>query len=770
MESPMEIDSLSNGNNIDSTNEEKVEDGKQNGLSSIDPRDVIVPIKTPELAYVPLKTGLCYDVRMRYHAKIFTSYFEYIDPHPEDPRRIYRIYKILAENGLISDPTLSGRDDIGDYMLKIPVREATKEEILLVHTEDHLKYIESTQSMTKEELLKETEKGDSVYFNNDSLLSAKLSCGGAIEASKAVVEGKVKNALAVVRPPGHHAEPDAPGGFCLFSNVAVAAKAILTEYPESVRRIIIVDWDVHHGNGTQKAFLDDPRVLYISLHRYEQGKYYPGTKAGGADQVGIGAGEGFNVNVPWPVGGMGDADYIYAFRKVIMPICYEFNPDLVIISSGFDAADGDVIGGCHVSPAGYGHMTHYLKSLAKGNLCVVLEGGYNLDSIAKSALRVAKVLLGEPPEELVTVIPKTETVEVIEDVIRIQSRYWKTLKPGYYGQGFSTPTIMGDYEGLLKSETGATTSTTSNTAAKATTTTSAAATPSSFEELASKNSKLNDSIRSQQTEYLFQKHKFINLPILSSKQSSISLDKQVMASPDIYKSEKIVIIVHDPSRVWARKDTVTGTLDTSNAVIVDQSIKFIDWAVKENYGLIDINIPLNITGENELQYNNINTSQDVLLYLWDNYIQYFKNVTQIAFIGVGDSYNGIVHLCGHRDVRSLVKACVCVIDKTTSLRAIVSSIDESVVDWFYRNSLIFTSLKHPCWGDAVEKNDGSLVATGTGNEAVGGATIKRPRKKYGRVLRADVENLDGILDERFEEACEFIMDSIEDYDSESESD
>ncbi|GMG15676.1 unnamed protein product [[Candida] boidinii] len=113
--------------------------------------------------------------------------------------------------------------------------------------------------MTKEQLMEQTEKADSVYFNSDSLLSAKLSCGGAIEACKAVVEGKVKNALAVVRPPGHHAEPDAPGGFCLFSNVAVAAKTILNNYPESVRRIIIVDWDVHHGNGTQKAFYDDPR-------------------------------------------------------------------------------------------------------------------------------------------------------------------------------------------------------------------------------------------------------------------------------------------------------------------------------------------------------------------------------------------------------------------------------------------------------------------------------------------------------------------------------
>lgn len=171
----------------------KLEENKEeeNSLSttSKSKRQVIVPVCMPKIHYSPLKTGLCYDVRMRYHAKIFTSYFEYIDPHPEDPRRIYRIYKILAENGLINDPTLSGVDDLGDLMLKIPVRAATSEEILEVHTKEHLEFIESTEKMSREELLKETEKGDSVYFNNDSYASARLPCGGAIEACKAVVEG-----------------------------------------------------------------------------------------------------------------------------------------------------------------------------------------------------------------------------------------------------------------------------------------------------------------------------------------------------------------------------------------------------------------------------------------------------------------------------------------------------------------------------------------------------------------------------------------------------
>lgn len=692
--------------------------------------DIIVTPTKPDLSYVLLKTGLVYDVRMRYHAKLYTSYFEYIDPHPEDPRRIYRIYKILAENGLIVDPTLCGSDEIGEYMQKIPIREASKEEILAVHSEEHLKFIESTQNMNKDELLKSTEKGDSVYFNNDSLLAAKLSCGGAIEACKSVVEGKVKNALAVVRPPGHHAEPDSPGGFCLFSNVAVAATSILKSYPESVRRIVIIDWDIHHGNGTQKVFLNDPRVLYISLHRYEQGKYYPGTKAGAADQVGEGTGEGFNINIPWPIGGVGDADYIYAFRKVIMPVCNEFQPDLVIISSGFDAADGDVIGGCHVSPAGYGQMTHMLKSLAKGNLCVVLEGGYNLDSIAKSALRVAKVLIGEPPEELSKNLPKTETIEVIDDVIKIQSRYWKSLGPGYTGLDYNLPSVMGKFDTLISKSS-----------------------DPSFIEVASKNNRLSDAVRDFQRSELFEKFNFSSLPLFIEKlpESSSINESTILCSSDIYKTDKLVIIVHDPSRIWARHDPITGDLDSANAVTVDKSLNFIEWALEEKWGVIDINIPITVSGKDDAQYNNITTSQDILLYLWDNFLQFF-NVQKIAFIGVGEAYNGIIHLCGHRDVRKLVKASINFVDKATALRAVISTIDESIVDWYFRNSLVFTSSKHSCWGDKES-----------------GGNSKRPRKKYGRVLRADVEGLDGIIDERFEEVCTFIQESLEDYDSDSES-
>lgn len=214
--------------------------------------------------------------------------------------------------------------------------------------------------------------GDSVYFNAESFFCSRLSCGGAIETCDAVMAGTVKNAIAVIRPPGHHAEPHKAMGFCLFNNVCVAAKAMRRKYP-ACTKVLILDWDVHHGNGTQTAFYEDPSVLYMSIHRYQGGKFYPEGPQGNLDQCGLGPGLGFNVNVPWETGGMCDGDYMYAFQRVIMPIALEFNPDLVIVSAGFDAAAGDTLGGCFVTPAGYAHMTHMLMCLADGKIVVCLE-------------------------------------------------------------------------------------------------------------------------------------------------------------------------------------------------------------------------------------------------------------------------------------------------------------------------------------------------------------------------------------------------------------
>jgi len=241
----------------------------------------------------------------------------------------------------------------------------------------------------------------------------------------------VRNAIAIIRPPGHHAESDGASGFCIFNNVPIAARVCQKDFPETCRKVLILDWDVHHGNGIQHVFETDPNVLYISLHVYKDRNFYPYLEDANYMYCGEGPGRGKNVNIPWADHGMGDSEYIYAFQEVVMPIAMEFDPDLVIISAGFDAAEGDVLGGCHVTPACYAHMTHMLMRLAQGKIAVCLEGGYNLRSIARSALAVTRTLMLQPPDRLAEDLesPKESAVRVIELVKREQSKYWKCMYP-----------------------------------------------------------------------------------------------------------------------------------------------------------------------------------------------------------------------------------------------------------------------------------------------------------------------------------------------------
>lgn len=272
---------------------------------------------------------------------------------------------------------------------------------------------------------------DSIYLHPLTYLCAKLSAGGAIEACRSVVKGHVKNAIAVIRPPGHHAEQSEPSGFCIFNNVPIAARVCQREFGDRCRKVFILDWDVHHGNGVQQAFYDDPNVLYISIHVHQNGKFYPQGPYGDHLHCGEGIGLGKNVNIPWPRKDMHDGDYMAAFQKIVMPIAQEFDPDLVIVSAGFDAAEGDLLGGCHVSPACYGHMTSMLKSLAQGKIAVCLEGGYDLRAIARSAVAVTRVLMGEPPDRLAedALVPSRDGVDTIDLVSRTQSRYWRCMYP-----------------------------------------------------------------------------------------------------------------------------------------------------------------------------------------------------------------------------------------------------------------------------------------------------------------------------------------------------
>jgi acetoin utilization deacetylase AcuC-like enzyme len=226
--------------------------------------------------------------------------------------------------------------------------------------------------------------------SSESYEVALAAVGGVHCAIDAVMEGRVRNAFCAVRPPGHHALRDRAMGFCLFNNVAIAARYIQKQH--KLAKVLIVDWDVHHGNGTQAAFYEDPTVFYFSTH---QSPFYPGT--GSAEEKGRGKGLGFTCNVPLPAG-CGDAEYKRAFEDKLKPAAAAFAPDFVLISAGFDAAKGDLLGQMKVTPDGYAELTRMVKAIAvqssRNRLVSVLEGGYALEALAASAEAHLRGLMG----------------------------------------------------------------------------------------------------------------------------------------------------------------------------------------------------------------------------------------------------------------------------------------------------------------------------------------------------------------------------------------
>lgn len=216
-----------------------------------------------------------------------------------------------------------------------------------------------------------------------SIDAALHAAGAGVQASKLVLDGKLDSAFCAVRPPGHHAERNRAMGFCIFNNIAVAAADLIES--QGLERVAIVDWDVHHGNGTERIFIEDEKVQYISLHQFP---HYPGT--GHADTVGRGSGTGFNLNIPMGTGA-GDNEYLEAFEQIVVPALDEFKPQFILISAGFDAHGDDPLSGTILSSDFYGTMTTMLKSCAErhcqGRIVSMLEGGYDLDSLAESAER-----------------------------------------------------------------------------------------------------------------------------------------------------------------------------------------------------------------------------------------------------------------------------------------------------------------------------------------------------------------------------------------------
>ena len=325
--------------------------------------------------------------------------------HPEKAERLQRIYSVLSERGLMKSAE------------KIPLREATPEELLKVHTKNHLSRIAATANHEQYYLDGDTPTSPHSYQ------AALFAAGGLLNAVDAVMSGQVNNAFALIRPPGHHAERDRAMGFCLFNNVAVAAYHALDQHRLS--RILIVDWDVHHGNGTQHAFFEDPRVLYFSTHRYP---FYPGS--GYYNEIGTGRGKGYTVNVPLP-GGCGDGIFDAIFAQILTPVARDFKPELILVSAGFDTHYQDPLGGMEVTEEGFVRMADRVLGLGNefcgGKVVFVLEGGYHLEGLAKSVAEVISLCLGqrEAPKESLSPDPGFE--RLIEMERECLGQYWSGI-------------------------------------------------------------------------------------------------------------------------------------------------------------------------------------------------------------------------------------------------------------------------------------------------------------------------------------------------------
>ena len=305
---------------------------------------------------------------------IAEAYVEHLtgQGHPEQPGRVTAIVERLQTDGLIAKART------------ITPRTATDEEILRCHAADYLRIVKEDVT----EGLHRLSTGDTP-LSARSLEVARLAAGGLLTAVDEVLTGRLRNAFAVVRPPGHHATPKKGMGFCLFNNVAIAARHAQSKH--GVSRVLIADWDVHHGNGTQDIFYEDGTVLFFDTHQHP---LYPGT--GAATETGKGAGAGLTINCPFPAGS-GRKEIVGAFREKLLPAAQAFRPDLVLVSAGFDSRIDDPLGSFKLTDEDFAELTGIVKEIAAkhcgGRLVSTLEGGYNLAGLASAAASHVRALM-----------------------------------------------------------------------------------------------------------------------------------------------------------------------------------------------------------------------------------------------------------------------------------------------------------------------------------------------------------------------------------------
>ncbi|MEZ4770593.1 MAG: histone deacetylase [Caldilineales bacterium] len=308
-------------------------------------------------------SAFCYDpFNLRHH----------MPGHPENRERLRSTWELLGRSGAL------------ETMLDVPCTPASDEQLLRVHSRKHLDTV-ALAARQGANLDADT------YVGAESEQAARLAAGGLCNLVDAVLTGAARNGFALIRPPGHHATPDRGMGFCLFSNVAVAARSAQAEH--GVQRVLIVDFDVHHGNGTQDAFYADGSVLFFSTHQYP---FYPGT--GHWRDTGRGAGAGATINVPFPAG-VGDTGYAQAFDDVLWPVARRFAPELILVSAGYDAHWNDPLASMQLTIPGYADLVARLLEMADdlcdGRIVFALEGGYHLEVLSHAVLNTVRQLSGQ---------------------------------------------------------------------------------------------------------------------------------------------------------------------------------------------------------------------------------------------------------------------------------------------------------------------------------------------------------------------------------------
>ena len=378
------------------------------------------------------KVGIAYDERMLLHKS-------FLKKHPERPERLVCVMAHLISSHLLNK------------CKKLIVKDAPIDTILAAHSESHLDRLKSTQydpnlalqGESADAFLPESkntyrfskETYENYYTYKASLISAGCVISGIDAMYSKKKEEMVGSVFCINRPSGHHAGIASIGGFCFLNNAAIAAKYAQSKY--GIKKVAIIDWDVHHGNGTQDIVNTDDTILFVSLHRHDKGFFYP--SSGDCKEVGKGKGEGFKVNIPWDTPGgpsaegkISDLDYVNAFNEIVLPVTKEFRPELIIISAGFDAMKGDKLGKIALSPWVYHWMTKAVLEI-NPKILVTLEGGYNLKMLTKGVDSCLGAMLGtnkEMPKEIVAQEPSKEGIEAVEKARAVHAKYWKCLKAG----------------------------------------------------------------------------------------------------------------------------------------------------------------------------------------------------------------------------------------------------------------------------------------------------------------------------------------------------